>query len=93
MQSKIYRLTLYRSSHNRREWLHVEDHCRAIAAVLEHGKIGETYNVGSGVEKSIEEISNFILDVLNKPQQSENLCAGSTRARLPLSLGFKQDRP
>ena len=62
-------LTLYRSSHNRREWLHVEDHCRAIAAVIERGKAGETYNVGSGVEKSIEQISDFILDVLDKPQQ------------------------
>ena len=61
-------LTLYRSSHNRREWLHVEDHCRAVAAVIQRGKIGETYNVGSSVEKSIEEISDFILDVLNKPQ-------------------------
>ena len=60
-------LTLYRSSHNRREWLHVEDHSRAIAAVLKNGKIGETYNVGSGIEKSIEEISDFILDALNKP--------------------------
>ena len=62
-------LTLYQSSHNRREWLHVEDHCRAIAAVIERGKIGETYNVGSGIEKSIEEISDFILDTLDKPQQ------------------------
>ena len=62
-------LTLYRSSHNRREWLHVEDHCRAIAAVIQSGKIGETYNVGSGVEKSIEEISDFILEVLVKPKQ------------------------
>ena len=62
-------LTLYRSSHNRREWLHVKDHCRAIATVIERGKIGETYNVGSGVEKSIEEISDFILDTLDKPQQ------------------------
>lgn len=61
-------LTLYRSSHNRREWLHVKDHCSAIAAVLARGKIGETYNVGSGIEKSIEEVSDFILDVLNKPQ-------------------------
>ena len=61
-------LTLYRSSHNRREWLHVEDHCQAVAAVIKYGKIGETYNVGSGVEKSIEEISDFILDVLGKPQ-------------------------
>ncbi len=61
-------LTLYRSSHNRREWLHVDDHCRAIASVIHNGGIGETYNVGSGVEKSIEEISDFILDVLGKPE-------------------------
>lgn len=62
-------LTLYQSSHNRREWLHVDDHCRAIASVIHNGKIGETYNIGSGVEKSIEEITDFILDTLDKPQQ------------------------
>lgn len=62
-------LTLYRSSHNRREWLHVDDHCRAIASIIHNGRVGETYNVGSGVEKSIEEISDFILEVLEKPQQ------------------------
>ena len=61
-------MTLYRSSHNRREWLHVDDHCRAIAEVIVNGKIGATYNIGSGVEKSIEEIGDFILDELNKPQ-------------------------
>ncbi len=61
-------LTLYRSSHNRREWLHVDDHCSAIALVIKDGKIGETYNIGSGVEKSIEEITDFILNVLEKPQ-------------------------
>lgn len=61
-------LTLYRSSHNRREWLHVDDHCRAIASVIHNGKIGETYNIGSGVEKSIEEITDFILGMLGKPQ-------------------------
>ncbi len=61
-------LTLYRSSHNRREWLHVDDHCSAIARVIKDGKIGETYNIGSGVEKSIEEITDFILNILEKPQ-------------------------
>ena len=61
-------LTLYKSSHNRREWLHVNDHCRAIAAVIHHGQVGETYNIGSGVEKSIEEISDHILNILDKPQ-------------------------
>lgn len=62
-------LTLYQSSHNRREWLHVRDHCCAIALVIQNGNIGETYNVGSGIEKSIEEVSDFILALLNKPQR------------------------
>ena len=48
--------------------MHVDDHCCAIASVIHNGKIGETYNIGSGVEKSIEEISDFILDVLEKPK-------------------------
>ena len=58
------KMTLYRSSRNRREWLHVEDHCRAIDLILKQGKIGETYNVGSGVEVDVETIADTILDVL-----------------------------
>ena len=45
-------LPLYASTQNKREWLHVDDHCRAIELVLQHGVVGETYNVGSGVEAS-----------------------------------------
>jgi dTDP-glucose 4,6-dehydratase len=60
-------LPLYASTKNRREWLHVVDHCRAIEAVLERGRIGETYHVGSGVEASIEEIADAVLDALGKP--------------------------
>ena len=55
-------LPLYASTQNRREWLHVDDHCRAIELVLQHGAVGETYNVGSGVEASIEEIADAVLD-------------------------------
>ncbi len=54
-------LPLYASTANRREWLHVDDHCRAIEAVLADGAIGETYNVGSGREASIEEIADAVL--------------------------------
>src|SRR5580698_2775148 len=43
-------LPLYESTGNKREWLHVIDHCRAVEAVLERGRVGETYHVGSGVE-------------------------------------------
>jgi dTDP-glucose 4,6-dehydratase len=60
-------LPLYRQSANRREWLHVDDHCRAIELVLERGRPGETYNVGSGDERSIEDIADAVLDALGKP--------------------------
>jgi dTDP-glucose 4,6-dehydratase len=60
-------LPLYASTQNRREWLHVVDHCRAIEAVLERGRLGETYHVGSGVEASIEEIADAVLEALGKP--------------------------
>jgi dTDP-glucose 4,6-dehydratase len=60
-------LPLYASTQNQREWLHVRDHCRAIERVLTSGRIGETYNVGSGVEKSIEEIADAVLELTGKP--------------------------
>ena len=60
-------LPMYASTANRREWLHVEDHCRAIERVLVAGRAGETYNVGSGFEASIEEIADRVLDLLDKP--------------------------
>lgn len=60
-------LPLYRQSENRREWLHVEDHCRGIEQVILDGEIGETYNIGSGVELSIEEIADAVLRILDAP--------------------------
>jgi dTDP-glucose 4,6-dehydratase len=55
------RLPVYASSGNRREWLHVDDHCRAVAAVLRAGRIGETYHVGSGVEVDLATLADAIL--------------------------------
>ena len=60
-------LPLYAATQNRREWLHVDDHCRAIELVLEQGRDGETYNVGSGVERSIDEIADLVLELTRKP--------------------------
>jgi dTDP-glucose 4,6-dehydratase len=60
-------LPLYASVANRREWLHVADHCRAIDAVLRRGREGETYNVGSGVEASIEEVADGVLAAMGAP--------------------------
>ncbi len=61
-------LPMYSSTQNRREWLHVRDHCRAIELALEKGVEGETYNVGSGFEASIEEIADRVLDLTGKPK-------------------------
>jgi dTDP-glucose 4,6-dehydratase len=60
-------LPLYASTQNRREWLHVRDHCTAIDLVIRSGVEGETYNVGSGVEASIDEIADRVLTLTEKP--------------------------
>jgi dTDP-glucose 4,6-dehydratase len=57
------KMTLYKSSRNRREWLHVLDHCRGIDLILKHGRIGETYNIGSGIEADVETIADMLLDL------------------------------
>jgi dTDP-glucose 4,6-dehydratase len=66
-------LPMYASTENRREWLHVLDHCAAIDLVLESGRPGETYNVGSGVEASIEEIADLVLELTGKPQSLKTI--------------------
>jgi dTDP-glucose 4,6-dehydratase len=66
-------LPLYASTQNRREWLHVTDHCSAIELVLERGREGETYNVGSGDERSIEEIADLVLELTGKPESLKTI--------------------
>ena len=66
-------LPLYASTQNRREWLHVDDHCSAVEMVLQHGEAGETYNVGSGVEASIEEIADAVLAATGRPQSLKEI--------------------
>jgi dTDP-glucose 4,6-dehydratase len=66
-------LPLYASTQNRREWLHVDDHCHAIELVLERGREGETYNVGSGLERSIEEIADLVLELTGKAESLKTI--------------------
>lgn len=51
-----------------RDWLYVEDHCSAISAVLEKGKLGEIYNIGGNNEKTNLEIIRLILHELDRPE-------------------------
>jgi dTDP-glucose 4,6-dehydratase len=50
-----------------RDWIFVEDHCRALDAVLHRGREGETYNISAGNEWPNIEIARQILDLLHKP--------------------------
>jgi dTDP-glucose 4,6-dehydratase len=61
-------LPVYGDGMNVRDWIHVEDHCDAIARVLAAGKEGEVYNVGGRSEKPNIEIVKTILDILGKPE-------------------------
>jgi dTDP-glucose 4,6-dehydratase len=53
---------LYGDGLNVRDWLHVDDHCRGIALVLERGEAGEVYNIGGGVELTNKELTQRLLD-------------------------------
>ena len=66
-------LPMYASTQNRREWIHVVDHCRAIDVILDRGRVGETYHVGTGVERSVEEIADVVLGRLGKPDSLKTI--------------------
>ncbi len=66
-------IPLYASTQNKREWLHVLDHCSAIDLVLKKGSVGETYHVGSGREASIVEIADRVLEALGKPESYKTI--------------------
>ena len=61
-------LPIYGKGTNVRDWLHVEDNCRAIDLVLAKGKRGDIINVGSGNEMPNIEIAKRILKHMNKPE-------------------------
>ncbi len=53
---------LYGEGANVRDWLHVDDHCRAIHLVLGGGRPGEAYNIGGGTELSNKELTGLLLE-------------------------------
>ena len=61
-------LPVYGDGLNVRDWLYVEDHCKAIDLILRKGKVGNIYNVGGNNEKSNIEIVRLILNQLDKPE-------------------------
>ncbi|WP_279010326.1 dTDP-glucose 4,6-dehydratase [Synergistes jonesii] len=79
-------LPIYGDGKNIRDWLYVEDHCRALCTVMEKGVAGETYNVGGNCEKQNIEIVKTICSILDEisPKQS---------GRYEDQIVFVKDRP
>ncbi|MDR1622103.1 MAG: GDP-mannose 4,6-dehydratase, partial [Synergistaceae bacterium] len=80
-------LPVYGDGGNTRDWLYVEDHCRALAAALERGVPGEVYAIGGGCEKTNLEIVRFICEVL------DGLCPREDGRPYGERIVFVRDRP
>lgn len=61
-------LPVYGEGQQVRDWLHVQDHCRAMQVLLENGQAGETYNIAAGNERANLETVRLILDELGQPE-------------------------
>ncbi|GHU62770.1 dTDP-glucose 4,6-dehydratase [Clostridia bacterium] len=62
------KLPIYGKGDNVRDWLHVEDHCRAIEKILKEGKEGEVYNIGGHNERTNLQVVKAILKTLDRPE-------------------------
>lgn len=60
-------LPLYGDGLQVREWLHVQDHCEALALILKNGVPGEIYNIGGNCERANIDVARYILKTLGKP--------------------------
>ena len=78
-------LPIYGKGDNIRDWLYVGDHCSALRAVLERGRIGETYNVGGNSEKTNLDVVKTLCRIIDELRP-----AGTPRESL---LTFVKDRP
>ena len=61
-------IPVYGDGQNVRDWIYVEDHCRAILEVMLRGRAGEVYNVGARNERRNLEVAESVLDALGKPR-------------------------
>lgn len=65
-------IPVYGDGQNIRDWLYVEDHCRAIELILKKGKLGETYNVGGGAELTNLVLIQLICDLMDEYRPQSN---------------------
>jgi dTDP-glucose 4,6-dehydratase len=62
------KLPIYGDGKNVRDWIHVDDHIRGVIAVIERGKLGETYCLGADAERDNLTLVKLLLKLVNKPE-------------------------
>lgn len=80
-------LPVYGDGCNVRDWLFVEDHCAAIRAVLQHGQVGETYNIGGNSERKNIDVVTTICDLVDE------MASPSAEGQRRKLITFVKDRP
>jgi dTDP-glucose 4,6-dehydratase len=93
-------LPIYGDGSNVRDWLHVSDHCDALMRVIEQGRIGETYNVGGGNERSNRDVVGLICDTLDEAFALDGdlalrfpSCPAASMTRCRSLISYVTDRP
>ena len=76
-------LDIYGKGKNSREWIYVEDHCEALYKIFNKGKIGENYNIGSGLNITNLKLAKKIISIFNKCQLNKK----------NIKIKFVKDRP
>ena len=77
-------LPIYGKGRNSREWMHVQDHCEALLLVFLKGKVGQNYNIGSGINLKNIDIANKLIKI-SKYKILKN--------KKSVKINFVKDRP
>lgn len=80
-------IPIYGDGNQIRDWLHVHDHCRALEDVLARGRVGDSYNIGGGVQKTNLEVVSFVCECLDS-----RFPRGDGKSYLE-QIAFVKDRP
>jgi dTDP-glucose 4,6-dehydratase len=77
-------LPIYGKGINSREWIHVEDHCKGLLIILKKGKVGESYNIGTGKNFNNLNLTKLLLNIV----KSKRIKVGKN-----VKIKFVKDRP